>query len=748
MADDITLGGGEGGRIVDEPFEEALSKRYLVYALSTITSRALPDVRDGLKPVHRRILYAMWRLGLGATDRQKKSATVVGEVMGSYHPHGDLAIYDAMVRLAQDFATRYPLIDGQGNFGNIDGDNAAAMRYTESRLTRAAEALLEGIDEDAVDFKETYDGSKQEPKVLPAGYPHLLANGAAGIAVGMATNIPPHNGAELIDACVHLINHPRASLDDLLKIVPGPDFPTGGVLVEPPDSIREAYATGRGGFRLRAKWAVEDQGRGMWRIIVTEIPYQVEKSKLIEQLAGLIEDKKAPLLGDARDESAEDIRIVIEPRARTVDPGVLMESLFKLSDLEKRISLNMNVLDARQVPRVMGLKDVLEAFNDHKREVLLRRADFRLKKIEARLEILAGLLIVYLNLDEVIRIIRNEDDPKPRLIQRFKLTDVQAEAILNTRLRALRKLEEMEIRAEDKKLREERKALQDLIADPKKQWRAVVDELKKTREIFDPKSKAGRRRCELAEAPAVTEFAPDAFITKEPITVVLSEKGWIRALKGHVDDASTLKFKEGDDAAFVVHAQTTDKILLFASDGRAFTLSGDKLPGGRGQGEPIRLQIDLGEDDQAIALFVHKPGAKRLVASAKGDGFIVGEDELIAAKRSGKQVLNVDSKGRAMVAAPAEGDHVAVIGKNRKLLVFKTEELPEMARGKGVKLQSYKDGGLLDAITFAAAEGLFWIDSAGRQRAVPDWKDWRGKRAQAGLMAPRGFSRSGKFRGD
>jgi topoisomerase-4 subunit A len=748
MADDITLGGGEGGRIVDEPFEEALSKRYLVYALSTITSRALPDVRDGLKPVHRRILYAMWRLGLGATDRQKKSATVVGEVMGSYHPHGDLAIYDAMVRLAQDFATRYPLIDGQGNFGNIDGDNAAAMRYTESRLTRAAEALLEGIDEDAVDFKETYDGSKQEPKVLPAGYPHLLANGAAGIAVGMATSIPPHNAAELIDACVHLINHPRASLDDLLKIVPGPDFPTGGVLVEPPDSIREAYATGRGGFRLRAKWAVEDQGRGMWRIIVTEIPYQVEKSKLIEQLAGLIEDKKAPLLGDARDESAEDIRIVIEPRARTVDPGVLMESLFKLSDLEKRISLNMNVLDARQVPRVMGLKDVLEAFNDHKREVLLRRADFRLKKIEARLEILAGLLIVYLNLDEVIRIIRNEDDPKPRLIQRFKLTDVQAEAILNTRLRALRKLEEMEIRAEDKKLREERKALQDLIADPKKQWRAVVDELKKTREIFDPKSKAGRRRCELAEAPAVTEFAPDAFITKEPITVVLSEKGWIRALKGHVDDASTLKFKEGDDAAFVVHAQTTDKILLFASDGRAFTLSGDKLPGGRGQGEPIRLQIDLGEDDQAIALFVHKPGAKRLVASAKGDGFIVGEDELIAAKRSGKQVLNVDSKGRAMVAAPAEGDHVAVIGKNRKLLVFKTEELPEMARGKGVKLQSYKDGGLLDAITFAAAEGLFWIDSAGRQRAVPDWKDWRGKRAQAGLMAPRGFSRSGKFRGD
>ncbi|HVY03260.1 MAG TPA: DNA topoisomerase IV subunit A [Caulobacterales bacterium] len=734
--------------IHDTPLANALGERYLAYALSTIVSRSLPDVRDGLKPVHRRLLFAMRELKLDPAGGFKKCARVVGDVIGKYHPHGDVAVYDTMVRLAQDFAVRYPLVEGQGNFGNIDGDNAAAMRYTESRLTRAAEALLEGIDEDAVDFKETYDGSKQEPKVLPAGYPHLLANGAAGIAVGMATSIPPHNAAELIDACVHLINHPRASLDDLLKIVPGPDFPTGGVLVEPPDSIREAYATGRGGFRLRAKWAVEDQGRGMWRIIVTEIPYQVEKSKLIEQLAGLIEDKKAPLLGDARDESAEDIRIVIEPRARTVDPGVLMESLFKLSDLEKRISLNMNVLDARQVPRVMGLKDVLEAFNDHKREVLLRRADFRLKKIEARLEILAGLLIVYLNLDEVIRIIRNEDDPKPRLIQRFKLTDVQAEAILNTRLRALRKLEEMEIRAEDKKLREERKALQDLIADPKKQWRAVVDELKKTREIFDPKSKAGRRRCELAEAPAVTEFAPDAFITKEPITVVLSEKGWIRALKGHVDDASTLKFKEGDDAAFVVHAQTTDKILMFASDGRAFTLSGDKLPGGRGQGEPIRLQIDLGEDDQAIALFVHKPGAKRLVASAKGDGFIVGEDELIAAKRSGKQVLNVDSKGRAMVAAPAEGDHVAVIGKNRKLLVFKTEELPEMARGKGVKLQSYKDGGLLDAITFAAAEGLFWIDSAGRQRAVPDWKDWRGKRAQAGLMAPRGFSRSGKFRGD
>ncbi|MGE3866953.1 MAG: DNA topoisomerase IV subunit A [Hyphomonadaceae bacterium] len=747
MADDLAPP-PDGGRIIDEPLTEALSRRYLAYALSTITSRALPDVRDGLKPVHRRLLYAMLRLNLSPDAAFRKSAKVVGDVMGDYHPHGDQSIYDALVRLAQDFNSRYPLIDGQGNFGNVDGDNPAAMRYTESRMTRAAQALLEGIDEDAVDFRPSYDGSKEEPVVLPAAFPNLLANGAAGIAVGMATSIPPHNAAELIDACVHLVAHKNATIDDLMRFVPGPDFPTGGLLVEPAASIREAYATGRGGFRLRARWSVEQLDRGMWRIVVTEIPYQVQKAKLIAQLADLVESKRAPLLGDVRDESTDVVRVVLEPRARTVEPAMLMESLFKLSELETRISLNMNVLDARQAPRVMNLKEVLQAFLDHRREVLLRRTRFRLAKIAARLEILGGMLVAYLNLDEVIRIIRREDEPKPRLIQRFKLSDVQAEAILNTRLRQLRRLEEMEIRAEDKALREEQKQLQDLVEDEKKQWRGVSDALKKTREIFAANTSWGRRRCELSDAPAVAEISVEAFVTREPITVVLSEKGWIRALKGYVDDLSGLKFKDGDGEAFAVQCETTDKLLLFASDGRVFTLNADKLPGGRGMGEPIRLMIELGEDDAPIALFKYEPGAKRLVAGAQGYGFIVAEDEMVAQKRSGKQVLNVDAQERALVAAPAVGDHVAVIGRNRKLLAFALDELPEMARGKGVKLQSYKDGGLGDAIVFAAKEGLCWIDAAGRVRAVADWRDWLGKRAQAGLMAPRGFSRSGKFRGD
>jgi topoisomerase IV subunit A len=742
MADDITRSPEEGGRIVEEPIGEALAKRYLAYALSTITSRALPDVRDGLKPVHRRVLYAMRRLNLTADAAFRKSAKVVGDVMGDYHPHGDQAIYDAMVRLAQDFNSRYPLIDGQGNFGNIDGDNPAAMRYTESRLTKAAEALLEGIDEDAVDFRPSYDGTKEEPVVLPAAFPNLLANGASGIAVGMATNIPPHNAAELIDACVHLIESAKATTDDLLKIVPGPDFPTGGIVVEPPESIREAYETGRGGFRVRARWQTEDLGRGMWRVVVTEIPHLVQKSKLVEQLAGLIEAKKAPLLGDVRDESAEDIRLVLEPKSRTVEPEVMMESLFKLSALETRISLNMNVLDAQGAPRVMSLKEVLRAFLDHRRDVLQRRTAHRLAKIATRLDVLAGLLIVYLNLDEVIRIIRNEDDPKAKLIARFKLNDTQAEAILNTRLRQLRKLEEMEIRREDAALREEQKELEGLLEDTRKQWRRVAGELKETRKLFGPGTSWGKRRTELGQAAAVaTEIDVEAFVAREPITVVLSEKGWIRALKGHLSDLTDIKYKEGDGPQHIVQCETTDKLLLFASDGRAFTLDAHKLPGGRGHGEPIRLSIELGDIDEAVALFTYEEGAKRLVAGNEGYGFVVPESEMLASKRSGKQILN----GRAMAAAKVEGDQVAVIGQRKKLLIFPLSELPEMTRGKGVKLQSYHDRGLADVKVFDKDVGLTWEDSAGRTRAVPEWKDYRGKRGAAGKLAPKGFSRSGRF---
>ncbi|MGE0045467.1 MAG: DNA topoisomerase IV subunit A, partial [Hyphomonadaceae bacterium] len=630
MADDIgTLSPDEGGRIIEEPIGEALSKRYLAYALSTITSRALPDVRDGLKPVHRRVLYAMSRLNLSPDAAFKKSAKVVGDVMGTFHPHGDQAIYDALVRLAQDFNSRYPLVDGQGNFGNIDGDNPAAMRYTESRLTRAAEALLEGIDEDAVDFRPNYDGSDEEPAVLPAAFPNLLANGASGIAVGMATNIPPHNAAELIDCCLHLIEHRSATIADLLKIMPGPDFPTGGIVIEPPESILDAYSTGRGGFRVRAKWEVEEIGRGQWRVIVTEIPHLVQKAKLVAQLADIIESKKSAILGDVRDESAETIRLVIEPKSRAVEPAVLMESLFKITDLETRISLNMNVLDAQQIPRVMNLKEALTCFLDHRRDVLKRRSEFRLKKIAARLEVLAGLLIVYLNLDEVIRIIRNEDEPKPVLIKRFKLTDGQAEAILNTRLRQLRKLEEMEIRREDAALKEEQKGLLALLDDTRKQWRKIGEELRTTRKLFGPETAWGRRKSKLDAAPEVSaEVSVEAFVAKEPITVVLSEKGWIRALRGHVDDLEATKFKEGDHPAFAVHAQTTDKIIFFASDGRAFTIEAHKLPGGRGAGEPIRLMIELEETHSIIAVFAFEEGAKRFVASDDGYGFIVAQEEL------------------------------------------------------------------------------------------------------------------------
>ncbi|MDX9998492.1 MAG: DNA topoisomerase IV subunit A [Phenylobacterium sp.] len=737
---------GEPDRIIEEPLSEALSRRYLAYALSTITNRALPDVRDGLKPVHRRVLYAMNQMRLNPEAAARKCAKVVGEVMGQYHPHGDQAIYDALVRLAQEFAQRYPLVLGQGNFGNIDGDNAAAMRYTECKLAPAAQLLLDGIDEDAVDFRPTYDGEDEEPVVLPAGFPNLLANGSSGIAVGMATSIPPHNAAELIDACLLLLEKPEATTEELMVHVQGPDFPTGGVIVEPRASLLETYETGRGGVRGRAAWSREDTGRGTYQIVVTEIPYQVKKADLVEQLAGLIETKKAALLGDVRDESAEDVRLVLEPKSRNVEPEVLMESLFRLSDLETRFSVNINVLDARGTPRVMGLKEALQAFLDHRREVLVRRGRHRLAKIEARLHILAGLLIAYLNLDEVIRIVRYEDEPKAKLIAAFELTETQAEAILNTRLRQLAKLEEMEIRREHAELSEERDELLKMLDSEKMQWRLVGVGLRDVRGVLGPETTLGKRRSVFAEAPTVDpEAAIEAMVVREPITVILSERGWIRAAKGRVEDPSELKFKEGDKLGFLVPAETTDKLLIFATDGRFFTLGCDKLPSARGHGEPLRLMVDLDDKVGILAVFPHRPGTKRLLASRAGYGFILPEEEAIAFRRAGKQVLNVDEKGAA-VCLPMTGDQVAVIGDNGKILIFPASELPEMARGKGVKLQSYREGGLRDALVFDSAEGAGWIDAAGRTRAWPEWGQWAGRRAAAGKVAPRGFPANKRFR--
>jgi topoisomerase-4 subunit A len=739
-----TAGGpGDGGRILDEPLTEALSRRYLAYALSTITGRALPDVRDGLKPVHRRLLYAMRLLRLDPETTAKKCARVVGDVIGKYHPHGDVAVYDALVRLAQDFAQRYRLVDGQGNFGNIDGDNAAAMRYTECRLTQAAALLLDGLDEDAVDFRATYDGEEEEPVVLPAGFPNLLANGSSGIAVGMATSIPPHNAAELIDACLILLDKPKATTAELMTVVRGPDFPTGGVIVEPTASLHETYETGRGGVRLRAAWEEDAQGRGVYRIIVTEIPYQVKKAELIEQLADLIETKRAPLLGDVRDESAEDVRIVIEPKSRNIPPEALMDSLFRLSDLEVRFPVNMNVLDASGAPGVMGLRALLQAFLDHRREVVVRRARFRLGKIEARLHILDGLLIAYLNLDEVIRIVRYEEDPKARLIETFTLSEIQADAILNTRLRQLAKLEEMEIRREHAELAEERDGLTKLLESERQQWRLVGIGLRDVRKILGPDTVIGKRRSQFADAPAVdASVAIEALVAREPITVILSERGWIRAAKGRIEDPSELKFKEGDKLGFLVPAETTDKLLIFASDGRFFTLPCDKLPSARGAGEPLRLMLDLDDRVDLIDVFAHKPGRKRVLASKAGYGFIMPEDEAIAFRRAGKQVLN----GEAAISLEVAGDHLAVIGDNGKVLIFPLAELPEMPRGKGVKLQSYREGGLRDAAVFNAEDGASWTDAAGRTRVWADWRDWLGRRAGAGRLAPKGFSASKRFR--
>ncbi len=731
--------------IRDAPLSRALSERYLAYALSTITQRALPDVRDGLKPVHRRLLYAMRQLKLDPNSGFKKSARVVGDVIGQYHPHGDQAVYDALVRLAQDFAVRYPLIEGQGNFGNIDGDNAAAMRYTEARLTEVAEALLEGIDEDTVDFRETYDGDAEEPVVLPAAFPNLLANGSSGIAVGMATSIPPHNAGEVCDALLHLIKTPNARLESLVKHIPGPDLPTGGILVEPQESILEAYRTGRGGFRVRARWEVEQLPRGTYQIVVTEIPYQVQKAKLIEKIADLIQGKKLQLLDDVRDESAEDIRLILVPKNRTIEPAMLMESLFRLTDLESRISLNMNVLDADSVPRVMPLDEVLRSFLDHRQEVLVRRSKYRLAKIENRLEVLAGYLVAYLNLDEVIRIIREEDEPKKELMATFELTDVQAEAILNMRLRSLRKLEEMEIKKEDRKLKGERKDLKALIKSEDLQWQRIAEEVKEIKTKFGQKTELGKRRTSFEDAPEADIIDFEEMIPKEPITVICSEKGWIRAMKGHVEKTSDIKYKEGDKARFVLYTETTDKLLLFATNGKFYTLGCDKLPGGRGNGEPVRLMVDMDETNDIVDLFVYEPEGQLIVAASSGYGFIVAQEDVIATKRGGKQVLNVSGGVEAQACADASGDHVAVIGENRKLLLFPTEDLPQMNRGRGVKLQKYKDGGLSDVITFDLEDGLTVIDTGGRQRVFDDLRDWLGARGNAGRLPPKGFPRRNKF---
>ncbi|MGZ2256227.1 DNA topoisomerase IV subunit A [Roseobacter sp. A03A-229] len=752
---------------LSEPLRRALGDRYLTYALSTIMHRALPDARDGLKPVHRRILYAMRELRLSSTGGYRKSAKISGDVMGNYHPHGDAAIYDAMARLAQDFNVRYPLVDGQGNFGNIDGDNPAASRYTEARMTAVAEAMLEGLNENAVDFRENYDGTLTEPVVLPAQFPNLLANGSSGIAVGMATNIPPHNIAELCDACIHLIKTPEARDDTLLKYVPGPDFPTGGVLVEPADSIATAYRTGRGSFRLRCKWEVEDLGRGQWQIVVTEIPYQVQKSKLIEKIAELIQTKKIPILADVRDESAEDVRMIIEPRSRSVDAEVLMGMLFRNCDLEVRFSLNMNVLIDGVTPKVCSMKEVLRAFLDHRQEVLLRRSRHRLEKIDHRLEVLEGFIVAFLNLDRVIDIIRYDDDPKAALMREDwgksharatdekdyvspppgegELSEVQAEAILNMRLRSLRRLEEMELLREQSALMEERAHLEDLLENPALQWETITTQLRETKKQFGKDYAGGARRTLIEEAAEIEEVPIEAMIDREPITVVCSQMGWVRAMTGHIDLTRELKFKDGDGPRFIFHAETTDRLLVFGSNGRFYTVSASNLPGGRGMGEPLRLMVDLPNEAEIVTILTHQPGRKLLVASTAGDGFVVPEDDVVAQTRSGKQVLNVRGEVKALACKPVTGDSVAVVGENRKVLVFDLDQLPEMGRGKGVRLQRYKDGGLSDATTFTRAEGLSWRDPAGRTRTETELEEWAGKRASAGRMAPRGFPRDNKF---
>ncbi len=742
MSDTVPAGDIRETRLAD-----ALGERYLAYAMSTIMSRSLPDVRDGLKPVHRRLLFAMRQLKLDPQKGFKKCARVVGDVIGKYHPHGDSSVYEAMVRLAQEFAVRYPLVDGQGNFGNIDGDNAAAMRYTEARLTEVAMALLRNIDENAVDFRETYDGEEEEPVVLPAAFPNLLANGSSGIAVGMATNIPPHNAGELCDGLLHLIKFPNAGIEKLVDLIPGPDFPTGGVLVEDRATMVDIYTKGKGSMRIRAKWEKEELSHGMYQIVISDIPYQVQKSKLIEKVAELLFAKKLPLLADIRDESTEEVRVVLEPRNRTVEPEVLMEQLFKLTELEVRFGLNMNVLDADQTPRVMDLRDVLQAFLDHRRVVLQRRSKYRLEKIEHRLEILEGYLIAFLNLDEVIRIIREEDHPRQELMNTFKLSEVQAEAILNMRLRSLRKLEEMEIKTEHDSLSEERNQLQALLADETQQWATISDEIRETKKQFGQKTELGKRRTDFGDAPSADVVNFEAFIEREPVTIVCSHKGWIRAFKGHNNDEDSIKYKDGDKARFVIKGYTTDKLLAFTTNGRFFTIGCDKLPPGRGHGEPVRLMVDIGNENDIVDMFIHAPERKVLVASSAGRGFGIEEKDVVAQTKNGKQILNLQEGEKAKICLPLTGDVLAVVGDNRKILIFKTEELPLMARGRGVILQKYRDGGMSDITTFNLEDGLSWQMGGGsdRTRTVTDLLPWIGKRAGAGRMAPNGFPRNNKF---
>ena len=725
-------------------FKDALGERYLAYALSTITARSLPDVRDGLKPVHRRLLYAMMQLRLDPKSGYKKCARVVGDVIGKYHPHGDTAVYDTMVRLAQDFAVRYPLVDGQGNFGSIDGDNAAAMRYTEAKLTDAAMLLMEDLDNDTVDFRPTYDGEEKEPLVMPAGYPNLLANGAEGIAVGMACAIAPHNILELCDALVYLIKTPNASIEKLMDFVQGPDFPTGGLITESRKSIIEAYTNGRGSLRVRAKWVKEPLSHGMYQVVITEIPYQVQKSKLIEKIADLFREKKLPLLGNIQDESTDQMRIVLEPKSKNIDPAILMESLYRVTDLEIRYAMNMNVLGADGIPRVMNLREILREYLDHRHDVLVRKSTHRLEAIKRRLEILEGLLVAYLNLDKVIKIIRTEDEPKAVLMKTFDLSELQAESILNMRLRQLRKLEEMEIRGEHKELKAEQKELQALLKDEALRWSHITEEVRAVKKRFAANKKLSTRRTELADAPAMANISVEAFIEKEPITVVCSQLGWIRAFKGHHDTLPDLKFKEGDGPGFQLKAKTTDKLLVFATDGKFYTLPCDKLPSAKGAGEPVRLMIDLDAKEELLTLMVADPERKLLLASDCGKGFVVEEKNVIAQTRSGKQILQAPEGSKALVCAPAEGDTVAVIGTNRKLLVFPLDQVPVMQRGQGVQLQKYKGGKLADAKVFTFAEGLSW-QIGDRTRTEADMKPWLSNRAAQGGLPPVGFPRTNKF---
>ncbi len=734
------------GSIREEPFKDALGERYLSYAVSTIMSRSLPDVRDGLKPVHRRLLYAMMQLRLDPEQGYKKCARVVGDVMGKFHPHGDQAIYDALVRLAQDFSVRYPLIDGQGNFGNVDGDNAAAMRYTESRLTEIAVALLDGIDDDAVNFRDTYDGDSTEPIVLPANFPNLLANGASGIAVGMASSIPPHNLSEICDSLLYLLKTPNASIEKLISFMPGPDFPTGGILIEDSESITETYKTGRGNFRVRAKWEIEDLGRGQYQIIVSEIPYLVQKSRLTERIADLIHNRKLVLLGDVRDESAEDIRLVLEPKNRNVNPEILMESLFRLTDLETRFSMNMNVIDSNQTPRVMSLREVLQAYIDHRLDVLVRRTDFKLNKIHERLKVLEGYIIVYLNLDEVIVIIREDDNPKLEMKNRWKLNDVQADAILNMRLRSLRKLEEVAIKKEIASLKIDQKQLKQILNNRKARIDYLSSEISDLKKKYGYKTENGIRKTLVSVPQDLIHIPLEATIEREQVTVVCSQKNWIRSIKGHNVDQESLKYKEGDSGSFVINAETTDKLLVFASNGRFYTIGVDKLPGGRGHGEPLNLMIDLGNDNSILALIVHNIDKKLFIASSDGRGFVVLEKDVIAQTRSGKQVLNIHGNVKAKICVQCDGDRLAVIGDNRKLLVFPTSDLPIMTRGRGIKLQSYSKGGLSSAKIFTLEEGLT-VRTGSRKRKFEREEiiKWEGKRAQAGRLPPTGFPRTNKL---